>query len=58
MIKFLELKKITDRYSSEIHEAVSRVIDSGWYLQGKENEKFEALIRDIKDINSEAANMN
>lgn len=42
MIKFLELKKITDRYSSEIHEAVSRVIDSGWYLQGKENEKFEA----------------
>ena len=41
MIKFLELKKITDRYSSEIHEAVSRVIDSGWYLQGKENEKFE-----------------
>lgn len=41
MIKFLELKKITDRYSSEIHEAVSRVIDSGWYLQGKENEQFE-----------------
>ena len=21
---------------------MSRVIDSGWYLQGKENEKFEA----------------
>ena len=41
MIKFLELKKITDKYSEEIHEAVSRVIDSGWYLQGKENEDFE-----------------
>lgn len=42
MIKFLELKEITDKYSYEIHEAVSRVVDSGWYLQGKENEKFES----------------
>jgi len=41
MIKFLEIKKITDKYAAEIHEAVSRVIDSGWYLQGKENEEFE-----------------
>lgn len=41
MIKFLDLQKITERYSVEIHEAVSRVIDSGWYLQGKENEDFE-----------------
>jgi dTDP-4-amino-4,6-dideoxygalactose transaminase len=42
MIKFLELKKITDKYSEEIHEAVSRVVDSGWYLQGKEIEVFES----------------
>ncbi|WP_317469996.1 DegT/DnrJ/EryC1/StrS family aminotransferase [Bacteroides hominis] len=42
MIKFLDLQKITQKYSIEIHEAVSRVIDSGWYLQGQENEKFEA----------------
>ncbi|MBC8600846.1 DegT/DnrJ/EryC1/StrS family aminotransferase [Parabacteroides acidifaciens] len=35
MIKFLELKKITDKYSNEIHEAVAKVIDSGWYLQGE-----------------------
>lgn len=41
MIKFLDLQKITQKHSDEIHEAVSRVIDSGWYLQGKENEKFE-----------------
>lgn len=41
MVKFLDLQKITQKYSDEIHEAVSRVIDSGWYLQGKENEKFE-----------------
>lgn len=42
MTKFLDLQKITQKYSEEIHEAVNRVVDSGWYLQGKENEKFEA----------------
>lgn len=42
MIKFLELQKVTQKYAEEIHSAVSRVIDSGWYLQGKENEQFEA----------------
>ncbi|RHJ94186.1 DegT/DnrJ/EryC1/StrS family aminotransferase [Parabacteroides bouchesdurhonensis] len=41
MIKFLDLKQITDKYSQEIHSAVSRVIDSGWYLQGQENDQFE-----------------
>ena len=41
-IPFLSLKDVTDKYSNEIHQAVSRVIDSGWYLQGKENETFEA----------------
>lgn len=42
MINFLDLQKVTEKYSPEIHEAVSRVVDSGWYLQGKENKKFEA----------------
>jgi len=42
MIKFLDLQKINQKYSEEIHSAVSRVIDSGWYLQGAENEIFEA----------------
>lgn len=42
MIHFLELKKITEKYSIEIHEAVNRVVDSGWYLQGAENKSFEA----------------
>lgn len=41
MIPFLSLKQVTDLHSEEIHEAVKRVINSGWYLQGKENEKFE-----------------
>ena len=40
-VPFLSLKDITDKYSAEIHEAVSRVIDSGWYLQGEANARFE-----------------
>lgn len=41
-VPFLSLKDVTDKYRDEIHEAALRVIDSGWYLQGKENEKFES----------------
>ena len=40
-IPFLSLKDVTSKYADEIHEAVLRVVDSGWYLQGKENEQFE-----------------
>jgi dTDP-4-amino-4,6-dideoxygalactose transaminase len=41
MIPFLSLKDITAKYATEIHEAISRVIDSGWYLLGKELSSFE-----------------
>lgn len=41
MIKFLDLQKVTAKYKAEIHEAIDRVVDGGWYLQGKENESFE-----------------
>ena len=40
-IPFLSLHDVTAKYRDEIHEAVLRVVDSGWYLQGKENELFE-----------------
>lgn len=40
-IPFLSLKDVTSLYRDEIHEAVSSVIDSGWYLRGKEVELFE-----------------
>lgn len=40
-IPFLSLKNVTAKYADEIHEAVSRVVDSGWYLQGRENVQFE-----------------
>lgn len=41
MIPFLDLKRETDRYASEIKEAVSRVVDSGWYIMGEEKDRFE-----------------
>lgn len=41
MIKFLDLQKVTFKYSKEIHEAINKVVDSGWYLQGEENKNFE-----------------
>ena len=40
-IPFLSLHDVTAKYKDEIHEAVLRVVDSGWYLQGKENAQFE-----------------
>ena len=40
-IPFLSLKDVTALHGAEINEAVSRVVNGGWYLQGIENEKFE-----------------
>lgn len=40
-VPFLSLKDVTNMHGEEIREAAKRVIDSGWYLQGKENELFE-----------------
>ena len=40
-IPFLSLKDVTALHAEEIQEAVRRVVDSGWYLQGEENERFE-----------------
>jgi dTDP-4-amino-4,6-dideoxygalactose transaminase len=41
MIPFLPLIDVNAKYANEIHEAISRVVDSGWYLQGQENAAFE-----------------
>ena len=41
MIPFLSLKDVTALHGAEINEAVCRVVNGGWYLQGKENERFE-----------------
>ena len=42
MVKLLDLQAITMMHGDEIKAAVNRVIESGWFLQGKENLQFEA----------------
>lgn len=41
MIPFLSLKEVTALHGAEINEAITRVVNSGWYLQGEENKRFE-----------------
>lgn len=41
MIKFLDLYEINKKYRDELIAACTRVIDSGWYIGGKELEAFE-----------------
>ncbi|NKC17451.1 aminotransferase class V-fold PLP-dependent enzyme [Pseudoalteromonas sp. S4498] len=41
MIPFLNLKEINNKYSQDLKDACARVIDSGWYIMGKELEAFE-----------------
>ncbi|MBL8284486.1 DegT/DnrJ/EryC1/StrS family aminotransferase [Acinetobacter johnsonii] len=41
MIPFLDLKNINQQYRDELIAACTRVIDSGWYISGKELETFE-----------------
>ena len=40
-IPFLSLKDVTALHGAEINEAVTRVVNGGWYLQGDENNRFE-----------------
>jgi len=41
MVPFLNLKEITARHRSELLAAAARVIDSGWFIHGREHEAFE-----------------
>ena len=40
MIKFLDLQKINNRFRAEMDIRIKDVLDSGWYLQGRQNEIF------------------
>ncbi|KJN55463.1 aminotransferase [Enterobacter asburiae] len=42
MINFLNLKELNSKYQSELQEACSRVIESGWYIMGEELSNFES----------------
>lgn len=41
MVKFLDLKAINDSFEPELSASIRRVLDSGWYLLGKEVAAFE-----------------
>ena len=41
MIAYLPLHQINALYDAELREAVSRVLDSGWYLKGEATRRFE-----------------
>ena len=41
MIKYCDLKKITDTHEPQLSEAVNRVVRSGWYILGNEVKNFE-----------------
>ena len=41
MIKYCDLKKITEIYEPQLSEAANRVIKSGWYILGNEVKNFE-----------------
>ncbi|WP_375585587.1 DegT/DnrJ/EryC1/StrS family aminotransferase [Cyclobacterium xiamenense] len=46
MIPFLSLKDINAQYAEELKAAAAEVIDSGWYLMGKQLQAFEAELSD------------
>lgn len=41
MVSFLDLKAVNAQYHEELKQASARVIDSGWYIMGKELDAFE-----------------
>ncbi|MEP2448777.1 MAG: DegT/DnrJ/EryC1/StrS family aminotransferase [Balneola sp.] len=55
MIKFLDLQKINAKYAEEIKNAVNHVIDSGWYLLGKEVQAFENEFSDYIGVKNTIA---
>lgn len=46
MIPFLDLKAINAQYRDKLLAACTQVIDSGWYINGKEVEDFERKFAD------------
>ena len=46
MVDFLNLKSVNARNRDELIDAITRVIDSGWYIRGPEVCQFEAKFAD------------
>lgn len=41
MIKFLDLKKINNRFRKEIEHRIKSILDKGWYIHGEWDKAFE-----------------
>ena len=50
MIKFLDLQKINAQYAAELKQVAADVIDSGWFLMGKQLSKFEADLAQFNGV--------
>lgn len=46
MVPFLNLKDVNDQYKKELVDACVNVIESGWYIQGRECKAFEEEFAD------------
>ncbi|WNF57341.1 DegT/DnrJ/EryC1/StrS family aminotransferase [Pseudomonas sp. SG20052] len=47
MVPFLDLGSVNSQFRNELIEAITRVVDSGWYIQGECVKKFEAAFADF-----------
>lgn len=50
MIKFLDLQKINAQYAAELKQAMSDVIDSGWYILGEKVQFFENQLKHFLNV--------
>lgn len=51
MIEFLNLKKINNKYRDDLVKAITGVVDSGWYINGSQVERFEQEFAGFCDAN-------
>ena len=49
-IKYLSLKDLNAPYEKDIQHAISEVVSSGWYLQGKRIHDFDTRLSDAVHI--------
>ena len=47
---FLDLKTVNEPYRDAMLEAMTRVVDSGWYIGGPEVETFEKKLAEYCDV--------
>lgn len=45
-VLYLDLKKVSDSFEPTLSEEVARVVRSGWYLLGRENDRFARMYAD------------